>query len=333
MSRYDVAVDLGGTRLRVALVRIADEGKPFGHGIPKLLARREEATALAGGPRVTVEQIARMAVEALSEEGEGWESVRRMGIASPGPLDPLQGVILSPPNLPGWHMFPLGDELQRVSGAGARILNDAEAAALAEYHFGAGNGRGTLVYLTVSTGIGGGVVIRGQLVEGSWGAGTELGHISVDRHGRPCRCGGVGCIEALASGTAIAERFQEALASGAQSSLGSSTGRTTSAIEIARAAREGDELSQRIFADAMEALGFGVVTIINVFDPDVVALGGGVTRTGEQLFGPVRAIAEKHSMRVPGRKVRVVPAELGENVGLIGAAIVAATESLPPASI
>jgi glucokinase len=318
---YHLVVDLGGTRVRVALVR-ADFRRADGSLVrPDLIARREERTEFArGGAEATIEQLLRMISDTLGAAGIDNGQVDCIGVAAPGPLDPGTGVIISPPNLHGWRTVPLREELQKQTGIRTSIRNDADAAALAEYHFGAGKARGVLVYFTVSTGVGGGIVINGRLLEGT--APGELGHMTVDRHGPSCKCGSIGCLEAIASGTSIAKHFQEALDAGA-ATRAETKGRQATAADIAEAARTGDDLAQRIWSDAMEALGFGVLTAINVFDPNVVVLGGGVTTAGELLFEPVRAIVKRHGNLVAGRHVPIVPAELGEDVGLLGAAIIA----------
>src|SRR5450759_4505789 len=185
---YHLVVDLGGTRVRVELVRAG--------------LRREERTEFAcGGAEATIAQLLRMISDALRAEGIESSEVDCIGVAAPGPLDPSTGVIISPPNLPGWRAVPLREELQKHTGIRTSIRNDADAAALAEYHFGAGKARGVLVYFTVSTGVGAGIVINGRLLEGT--APGELGHMTVDRHGPSCKCGSIGCLEAIASGTSI----------------------------------------------------------------------------------------------------------------------------------
>lgn len=314
MERMNVAVDLGGTHVRVALT-------------DRSLALRNktvESTDHSRGASSVIEQIVRIAGEALRQTDRTWRDIDCMAVASPGPLDARTGMVFAPPNMSGWGDVPLGPELEARTGVAVTVVNDANAASFGEFHFGAGRGLRNLVYLTVSTGIGGGVVVDGRLLGGSAGTAAEIGHHTIDLHGPLCKCGSIGCLEMLASGTSIARRFQEALDAGEESSLRPGPGSPITAAGVAHAAETGDTLAARIFRQSAEALGFGIVNCIHIFNPDVVALGGGVTRAGPLLFDPVREIVERHTMPVQRAAVRVVPAELGEDVGLIGAAAVAA---------
>jgi glucokinase len=310
-DRYHAVVDLGGTRVRAALVDSSMQ----------LLNRVEENTNHERGPEGVVDQIARMITSC--RRGIDDQPVSLV-IATPGPSKPAIGMVCSPPNLPGWGDVPLKAMLEAAIGIPTRIVNDASVAAVGEFHFGSGRGFRNLVYLTISTGIGGGVVIEGVLLEGTSGAGAEIGHMTIDRHGPICKCGNIGCLEALASGLSIARRFQEALDAGGKSGLTAELeGRPASAADIARAAAGGDPLAATVFRDAAMAIGTGVVNCIHIFNPDVVALGGGVTLAGPLLFDTVREMVSRYALAVPRDDVKVVPAELGEDVGLMGAAAIA----------
>jgi glucokinase len=176
-----------------------------------------------------------------------------------------------------------------------------------------------MVYLTISTGVGGGVVVGGRLYRGAMGNGGELGHVTVDWHGRPCRgCGRRGCLEAYVSGTSIAERAAEATASGADTSLP----REPTAEDVAAAARAGDRLAGRVWDETVEALACGLTSIVNLFEPELVVLGGGVTRSGEQLLGPVRGAVRTRAMGPAGRAADIVHSPLGDRVGVVGAAAI-----------
>lgn len=314
MEKMNVAVDLGGTQVRVAL---ADRSLELHH---KIVESTDHSHSASG----VIDQIVRMAEEALTRSGLAWQHIERLAVASPGPLDARSGLVFAPPNMPGWGDVPLGPELAARTGVPVAVVNDANAAGFGEFHFGAGRGLRNLVYLTISTGIGGGVVVDGALLGGSAGTAAEIGHHTIDLHGVPCKCGSVGCLEMLASGTSIARLFQEALDAGEVSLLRPEPGSPVSAADVASAAGAGDPLAARIFRQAAEALGFGIVNCIHIFNPDIVVLGGGVTHAGKLLFDPVREIVDRHTMPVQRAAVRIVPAELGEDVGLIGAAAVAA---------
>jgi glucokinase len=273
--------------------------------------------------------MVRLTEKSVVESGTHWSQMGCMVVGAPGPLNATTGTVLDAPNLTGWKNVPVKAMLEDALGVPVRVVNDANAAALGEFYFGAGRGYTNLVYLTISTGIGGGVVVDGRLLEGASGTAGEIGHMTIDRHGPVCRCGNLGCLEAIASGTAIARRFQEGLAAGQQSAVTEwLDGRAPTAGDVARGAAMGDPLALAIFTDAAEAIGLGVVNCVHIFNPDVIALGGGVSRAGSLLFDPIRKIVECYAMAVPRADVRVVPAELGDDVGLVGAAAVAQQETL-----
>ncbi len=304
--RHILAVDLGGSQCRSA---VADD--QF-----RLHGRLQEATDHRRGPDGVVAQIASLCRQSLAEQRIALSQVELLAVACPGPLDSRSGVVFDPPNLLGWNEVPLQDMLHEALGIRTVIVNDANAAALAEYHLGAGRGTRNLVYLTISTGIGGGVVAGGMLLEGTSGSGGELGHMTVDRHGPVCPCGNVGCVEAVASGRAIARRYAEAhRAEGPEVGM-----KPASARDIALAAAQGHEPEASIFRDAASAVGTAVVNCINIFNPDVVVLGGGITQAGDLLFGPILQAVHQYSLPHPRAAVRVCRAEFGADVGLIGAA-------------
>jgi glucokinase len=251
----------------------------------------------------------------------GTDEIRAVGIACGGPLDAGSGLLLSPPHLPGWIDVPIGPLAAEAFGVPFALQNDATVAAIAEYRFGAGRGTGTMLYLTVSTGVGGGAIINGSLHRGAAGNGGEFGHITVRRGGRLCSCGRRGCVEAYASGTSIAERAREALAGGATSTLAALTGLT--AADVAAAAAAGDALAHTVWAETVDLLGAAVTDLVNVFEPDLVVLGGGVTRTGPMVLDPVRDLVAREAMAPAARAARVVLAELGDLVGVVGAGVIA----------
>jgi glucokinase len=238
--------------------------------------------------------------------------VAAVGIGCGGPLDSSTGVLIAPLHLPGWTDVPIVELASSELGLPAVLDNDATAAAAGEHRFGAGRGTRNMVYLTVSTGVGGGVVLDGRVFRGSTGNGGELGHVTVDWNGRVCKgCGRRGCLEAYASGTSIAERAREAGMA------------VETASEVAAAARAGDAVAERVWAETCAALACGVASLANVFEPERVVIGGGVTREGEQLLGPVRERVRAEVIAPVARSLDVVAAELGETVGVVGAAAVA----------
>jgi glucokinase len=317
MSALYILVDLGGTHVRVATATAE-----------QLLVRLQERTHLLDGPAGVEGQIVGMAREALRQTGRESTDARRLVISTPGPLDPNHGVVVEAPNMPGWDYVPIKADLEQALGVPVTALNDANAAALGEHRFGAGRGKHHLVYLTISTGIGGGVVVNDVLLEGASGTAGEIGHMTIDRHGPVCTCGNIGCLEILASGTSIARRFGELLAAGERSVVTEWTDVPT-ARDISRAAAEGDPLAASLFHDAARAVGTGVVNCVHIFNPEIVVLGGGVTNAGDLLFDPIRDMVARHAMKIPRDTVAVVRAELGDDAGLYGTLAKALAEEQP----
>jgi glucokinase len=248
-----------------------------------------------------------------------------VGIAAPGPLDPGSGVLIDPPNLRGdWWGFPLAPTIGETLGLPWAIGKDTNVNILGERDFGAGEGSDDLVYLTISTGIGGAAISGGQPIVGPDRVAGELGHMTVDMDGPRCGCGGVGHLEALASGTGIANAARAALERGAVApELSRIAARIApqplAAVHVSEAAEAGDPVAAAILERARRAVSLAVVSIVNVFGPDAVILGGGITLAwGDRLLEPARQAVADMAFRIPGQRVRIVPAALGDDVGLIG---------------
>lgn len=301
-----LGLDIGGTKLAAAVIGPA--GEVDGYAV--VPTRREE------GWQAVLARLFDLGRQAMAESGVT-DAVRAVGIACGGPLDATTGTLHGPPHLPGWLDVPVGPLAAEEFGVPAALQNDATAAAIAEYRFGAGRGTETMLYLTVSTGIGGGAVVDGSVHYGSAGNGGEFGHVTVRRGGRLCGCGRRGCVEAYASGTAIAQRAAAALAGGARSVL--SGRRAVTAEDVANAAAAGDPLAREVWDETVDLLGAAVTDLVNVFEPEVVVLGGGVTRSGAMLLDPVRAIVAREAMPPAAAAAVVVLAELGDRVGVVGA--------------
>jgi len=296
-----LALDIGGTKLAAGVV----DGAGRVHSFVTRPSRTER-----GVDEVLEELFAvgRAALEASDDDGAEIDAI---GIGCGGPLDADSGILLAPPHLPGWRDVPVTSLAAREYGVPATLENDATAAAAGEHRWGAGSGTRNMVYLTLSTGVGGGVVIDGRLYRGASGNGGELGHVTVDWRGRPCRgCGRRGCLEAYVSGTSIAERAQEA-------GLEVST-----AEEVTSAARTGDPRAVAVWEETLAALACGVISIVNLFEPELVVIGGGVSRAGEQLLAPLRERVRAGAMRPAGEAVRIVRSALGDHVGVVGAAAI-----------
>jgi glucokinase len=311
MTAGVLALDIGGTKLAAGLV----DGSGRVHSFQSVPTPAGSARAL--------DALFLLGRKAVADAGV---EVAAVGIGCGGPLDADRGVLLSPPHLPGWRDVPVADLAAAAFGLPAALDNDGTAAAEAEHRFGAGIGTSHMVYLTLSTGVGGGAVLDGRIYRGATGNGAELGHVVVDRNGRACRgCGGRGCLEAYVSGTSIAERARELVDD--TSSL--STVEHLTAAEVAAHAVAGDGLAARVWRETVDALASGLVSIVNVVEPELVVLGGGVTRAGDALIEPVRAAVRAAAMTPAGKAVRVERAALGDQVGVVGAAAVAMRRFYP----
>jgi glucokinase len=306
-----VAVDIGGTSIRVAAYE-PDCIKPAAH---------TRVRTLADQPGVFDRLI--KALESIWPQGK----VDAIGMASPGPLDPHTGTILDTPNIAEWVNFPVGPRLAEHFGVPVYLDNDANMAGLAEWQFGAGKGHHDLVYLTVSTGIGGGVITNNHLLQGFRGMGAELGHMVVDPNGPPCGCGKNGHIESFSSGTAIARYVNEQLKAGHASSLQTQPVVTT--VQIAEAALQGDALAISAFERAAHYLGIAVANYLATFDPSILVFGGGVSQVGDLLFQPFEASLRKHVFHPHYLDNLVITkAALGDDAGLLGALALARNQGV-----
>ena len=302
-----IGVDLGGTQLRVA---VADD-----RGRLRTVLRR--ATEAARGREHVINRIVAAVKDALQEDGTAPQRVRALGIGLPGPVDPAAGLVISPGNLPGFKNVPLNRILTRATGVQSFLHHDAHLAALGEHQRGAARGASELIYLTVSTGIGAGIILHGELYAGAHGIAGEIGHIIVQRDGPLCTCGLRGCVEAIASGTGISRAARE-LAPGAPDSVLHGL-ENPAAEDVARAARSGDTLATSILVNAGAYLGIAIGTLINLFNPQLIVLGGSVLKAGAPLLRPMRQSMNASSWKASRRGLRIVAPALGDDAGLIGA--------------
>lgn len=296
-----IAVDIGGTHIRTAAYE-PENIKPVAH---------HRTRSLGSEPGVFDRLV--KAVEAVWREG-----VTAIGIASPGPLDPHTGTILATPNIKEWDNFPVGPNLSKQFGVPVYLDNDANLAGLAEWQFGAGRGHHDLVYLTISTGIGGGVISNDKLLQGFRGMGAELGHMTIDADGPLCGCGKPGHVESFSSGPAIARYVNEQLKAGQRSALQPTPKLST--VQIADAALNGDALAISAFERAGHYLGIAVANYLAIFDPSILVFGGGVSQVGDLLFKPFEA-SMRESVFHPHYldDLVITKAALGDDAGLLGA--------------
>jgi glucokinase len=307
-----LSVDLGGTKLLVGLVD--RDGR--------VLARARVATP-DGGPGAVARAIRDLARALRAGAGPAGATIAGAGVAVAAPADHERGLIYDPPNIQGWgSTTPFGTMLARELGETVFIENDANAAALGEAWLGAGRGVRDFVYITVSTGIGGGLILGGRLYRGAKGTAGEIGHVIIEPNGPPCPCGNRGCLEVLASGPAIARQAREAVARGERTSLQRFAGRADeiTAAAVADAARRGDPLAAGLYREAGTRIGVLLGNLLALFNPSMIIVGGGVSKAGDLLFRPIREAIQARAYPRPALDAVVAPAELGDDVGIIGAA-------------
>ena len=316
-----IGIDLGGTKINTALVDRAGN----------IIARDFRETLGSEGPDAVIARMVSAARQLMSDAGVSPGQIDAAGVCAPGPLDLDDGLVLSPPNLPGWVRVPLRERIAGALDMETLLENDANAAALGENRFGAGRGSRHMIYVTASTGIGGGLILDGKLYHGAIGMAGEIGHHTILPQGPVCGCGNRGCLESLASGTAIARRARECVVRGAPtliSELAAGDRERISAKLVAQAAAQGDAEARMILSQAMDYLGIGMANLVNLFNPELIVIGGGLTNLGEEIFGPVRRAIDRNAFPSAAQAVRVMPAELGENVGALGAAAVALGQAI-----
>ena len=312
MTEFALVADLGGTRTRVALIDAAGA-----------VAARHSTHTLAAEGRDAV--MCRL-VEALEHVAsfDASPSITGVGLSLASPVEPGTGVMYNPPNLgPEWHLYTPIPFLQERLKLPVVAENDATLGAVGEHAYGAGRGCGNMVYMTVSTGIGGGVIINDSLYTGTSGFGGEIGHMTIDRNGHLCNCGNVGCLEALASGAALARIAQERLRAGENSLMldlaGGEIGETDARI-VVQAAKRGDSLAQSIMQEAVLSLACGIISLMHIFDPELIVIGGSLGQNLEEFMPIIESEVKNHSMAHFQGAFPIAMSQLGDDVSLLGAA-------------
>ena len=315
-EQFIVGVDLGGTN--IAAGAMPTDGT-------REIAMRMGQTRAEEGSAAVVERIVRMIEDVIeqtrAETGAERSDFLGVGIGSPGPLDRAKGVIIVTPNL-GWKNFPLRDEVGSRVNLPASLDNDANCATLGEWWCGAAKGGRNVVGMTIGTGIGGGLILDGKLYHGSSDAAGEIGHTTIDSTGRRCKCGNYGCLEAYASGPAIAQRACELVKVDGDSTLLEMVGGDLSRITaqtVFEATKRGDPVAVEVVRDTAHFLGVGISNLINVFNPDIVVIAGGVTQAGDQLFDPMRAEVRRRAFKSAVEACKIVPGSLPLSAGVVGA--------------
>jgi glucokinase len=313
--RFVLGIDIGGTNLVVGSV--AEDGSA-------LLALGTEPTGAEAGERDVVDRLIALAQRTIAQtkrEVPGAEIIG-VGVGAPGPLDTKSGIVLLTPNL-GWVNMPLRAIIHDRLKLPASLDNDANCAVLGEWWRGAARGTRNAIGITIGTGIGGGIILNGQLYHGSSDCAGEIGHTTIDSEGRRCKCGNYGCLEAYASGPNIALRACEEINAGAESRLAKYVDGDLTRITaqtVYQAAHDGDELAMDVVDDTAKFLGIGIANLLNIFNPEVVVVCGGVTLAGETLFAPLRREVARRAFKPAVSVCRIVPCELTGTAGVYGAA-------------
>jgi glucokinase len=320
-----LGIDLGGSKILTAVV------DPQG----RILSSDESVTPATEGRDLVIQAIVDSAHGALEQASVSISEISVVGIGAPGISNPEAGILFTSPNLPGWRNVLLRDIIQDKLGAKAFLINDANAAALGEFYFGAARGARNFIYITLSTGIGGGIVIDGEIYAGAIGTAGEIGHMTIDDNGPICNCGNRGCWETLASGTALAREARRRIGEGVRTDILKYVNddlEKVNAQVIHIAALQGDKLAKKLIARAGHYIGVGLTNLINIFNPELIVIGGGLSNMGDMLLAPAFKTAGQRAYKEAFQAVRFAAAELGRNSGALGAAAFALQEirkSLP----
>lgn len=312
-------IDMGATHLTILIANFAAQ----------VLAEKEIPFDIADGPTDCIQQADGLLRELLAGLGLGLPDLAAIGLGVPGPTVATAGMVLSPPLMPGWDRFPIRDTLEKLWGCPVSLNNDAELGVLGEWAYGAGRGELNLAYIKVGTGIGAGLFIDGQIYRGATGSAGEIGHMTIDENGPLCTCGNHGCLEAMAGGKAIVAKAHEAIQMNKRTELAENpTPENITVKDIANAAARGDLVAQEILAEAGNQLGIAITSLVNLFNPNIVVVGGGVAQTGDLFLEPIRKAVLKRSLPAAAYAVRITTALLGKRSSCMGAVVQALSSAL-----
>ncbi len=315
---YVVGADMGATHLTMVAADFSAH----------VLDEIEYPLYVADGPRSCLAQFERALNELLSRVKINIEQISAIGLGVPGPVDAESGEVSSPPIMPGWDGYPIREHLAKLWKVPVSVSNDAELGALGEWAYGAGRGVNNLAYIKVGTGVGAGLLLDGHIYRGTTGCAGEIGHITIQENGPLCTCGNHGCLEAMAGGQAIARKARQAVENGKRTELASMPGDKILAVHVAAAAGRGDLVAQQIITEAGQYLGIAIASLVNLFNPGMVVIGGGVAQLGDQLLDPIRKAVEERSLTSAVRAVHIRSAVLGRGASSMGAVVQAINLSL-----
>ena len=300
-----LGADVGATNTKTVLVDRQGE----------IFATMNRPTLARKGRDAMIERLILTLKDTVKKAGANMKDVAGVGVGFAGPLDPEKGIVFNPPNLPEWFNVPLRDILTQKLNVPVSLDNDANLVALGEYWKGAGRGAKSLVCLTLGTGVGGGIVLNGKILHVAGGIAGELGHVTVVRNGRRCGCGNRGCLEVYASSRGLVSRMQELLNRKKTVKYDKLTPE-----DIGKQALSGDKLARKAIRDTGVTLGVAIASLVNILNPDVVVVGGGISKIGNLLLDPIREEVAKRAFPKAVEGLKIVKAELGDNAGAIGAA-------------
>ena len=305
------AIDMGATHMSIAI----------GDFTARILQELEVSLDIKHGPERCLEEADRQLGKLLESQGLSFSKLSAIGLGVPGPVITEAGMVVSPPIMPGWDRYPIRATLEKKWGCPVTLNNDAELGALGEWAFGAGRGEKNIAYIKVGSGIGAGLILNQQIYVGTTGAAGEIGHLTIDENGPLCNCGNHGCLEAFAGGHAISNQGKSLVRSGKRTLLSATALEKITAHEVAEAARRGDLHSQEILRRAGTFIGIAIAGLINLFNPSIVIIGGGVAQAGDLLTAAIRQAVRERAMRASEQSVRITTAMLGRRSLLIGATV------------
>jgi glucokinase-like ROK family protein len=307
-----LGVDMGASHLNILLTDFS------AHETAEMQMRLD----INRGPQVCLAQTDELVRKLLNENGLTLKDIAAIGVGVPGPIVAEAGMVSGPPIMPGWDGYPIRDHLKEAWGCPVTLNNDAELGAVGEWAYGAGRGERNLAYIKVGTGVGSGLLLEGQLYRGATGSAGEIGHITIDENGPLCTCGNRGCLEAFAGGNAIARRARDVVRRGQRTQLAEIVDNPDfSAMDVMMLARRGDLVAQRIVAEAGTHLGTAIASMVNLFNPSMVVIGGSISQIGDLLLEPIRAAVLKRSLQPASRAVRISAALLGRRSCAMGAVV------------
>lgn len=314
-----IGVDVGATHLYTVVADLRGQVK----------ANAEVEFDLEAGPEAGLRQVQELVHRTLHQAEMMWDSVWAVGLGVPGPVVAARGMVSSPPLMPGWDGFPIREQLEAYWQKPTFVDNDANLGALGEGTFGVGRDEPNLAYIKIGTGIGCGILLNGKIYHGILGTAGEIGHVTVSQDGPPCKCGNYGCLEAMAGGRAIAQRARMAVQANQPTALATLNQRhELTAREVALAAQAGDAISQQLLSDAGRHIGSALASLVNLLNPGLIIIGGGVAEAGAYILNPIREAVKQRGLRASYEATRILPAALGRQSVALGAVALAIENGL-----